>query len=50
MTLLALLQRAASFQADAPVGIGIEWLTIAAVIVPAVLLVALVYWGSQQTV
>ena len=35
---IALLQRAASFQADAPVGTGIEWLTLAAIFVPAVLL------------
>ena len=47
---IALLQRAASFQADAPVGTGIEWLTLAAIFVPAVLLVVLVYWGAQETV
>jgi len=50
MALALLAQKAASFQADAPVGIGIEWLTLAAVIVPAVLLVALVYWGVQETI
>ena len=47
---IALLQRAASFQADAPVGTGIEWLTLAAIFAPAVLLVVLVYWGAQETV
>ncbi|WP_251922399.1 hypothetical protein [Salinibacter ruber] len=47
---IALFQRAASFQADAPVGTGIEWLTLAAIFVPAVLLVVLVYWGGQETV
>ncbi len=50
MLSIALLQRAASFQADAPVGTGIEWLTLAAIFVPAVLLVVLVYWGAQETV
>jgi hypothetical protein len=46
----ALLQTAVSFQADAPSGTGLEWLTIASVVVPAVVLVALVYWGAQETV
>jgi hypothetical protein len=50
MILPALLQNAASFQANAPLGTGLEWLTLAAIIVPAVVLVALVYWGSQNTV
>jgi len=50
MLVLALLQRAASFQANAPVGTGIEWLTLAALFVPAVLLVMLVYWGASETV
>ena len=46
----ALPQNAASFQTNAPVGTGIEWLTLAAIFVPAVLLVGLVYWGAQNTV
>ncbi|WP_198598570.1 hypothetical protein [Salinibacter altiplanensis] len=46
----ALLQTAAQFQANAPVGMGIEWLTLAALFVPAVFLVVLVYWGAQTTV
>lgn len=50
MLLVALLQRAASFQANAPAGTGIEWLPLAAVLVPAVLLVMLVYWGANETV
>jgi ABC-type arginine transport system permease subunit len=50
MLIPALLQAAASFQADAPQGTGLEWLTIAAIGVPAVVLVALVYWGAQETV
>jgi hypothetical protein len=33
-----------------PSGTGLEWLTIASVVVPAVVLVALVYWGAQETV
>jgi hypothetical protein len=44
------LQEAATFQANAPVGTGLEWLTVGSVVIPAVLLVVLVYWGAQETV
>jgi hypothetical protein len=44
------LQETATFQANAPVGTGLEWLTVGSVVVPAVLLVVLVYWGAQETV
>lgn len=44
-----LLQRSAAFQSDAPLGTGLEWLTIAAVAVPAVLLVVLVYLSRSQS-
>ncbi len=47
---LLLLQRTASFGADAPLGTGLEWMTVAAVAVPAFLLVALVYLGQKDTV
>ncbi len=50
MLAATVLQNAVSFQANAPSGTGLEWLTLAAIILPAVLLVALVYWGGQQTV
>jgi hypothetical protein len=55
MTILTLLlnrlpQRSTAFVADAPAGIGLEWMTIAAVVVPALVLVGLVYAGAQQTV
>lgn len=51
MGLLAtVLQRSAAFQPNAPVGTGLEWLTLGAVLVPAVLLVVLVYLGRQETV
>ena len=50
MLATVLLQESASFQANAPVGTGIEWLTLGSVLVPAVLLVFLVYWGAQETV
>lgn len=46
----ALLQRTAAFQANAPSGTGLEWLTIVSLLLPAVLLVFLVYWGAQETV
>jgi hypothetical protein len=45
-----MLQQAATFQANAPAGTGLEWLTVGSVVVPAVLLVVLVYWGAQETV
>jgi hypothetical protein len=47
---VTVLQETASFQANAPVGTGLEWLTLGSVVVPAVLLVFLVYWGAQETV
>ena len=47
---LAVLQRAASFLPDAPLGTGLEWMTIAAILLPALLLVLLVYVGQQNTV
>lgn len=51
MVLVAtILQQATSFQANAPVGTGLEWLTIGSVLLPAILLVFLVYWGASETV
>ncbi|MFO8098229.1 MAG: hypothetical protein R6T83_01245 [Salinibacter sp.] len=44
-----LAQQSAAFVADAPTGTGLEWMTLAAVIVPALVLVALVYAGSHRT-
>jgi hypothetical protein len=46
----AMLQETATFQANAPVGTGLEWLTLGSVLIPGVLLVILVYWGAQETV
>ena len=46
----SILQKTISFQANAPVGTGLEWLTVGSVLLPAVLLVVLVYWGEQETV
>lgn len=48
LLLSTLLQRSAAFQPDAPLGTGLEWLTISAVVVPAVLLVVLVYVGRSR--
>jgi hypothetical protein len=42
--------QAGDYVAGAPSGTGLEWMTIAAVIVPALVLVALVYAGRQRTV
>ncbi|MFB6248943.1 MAG: hypothetical protein ABEL97_10285 [Salinibacter sp.] len=47
---LLLLQRTAAFGSGAPLGTGLEWMTVAAVVLPAVLLVLLVYAGSRTTV
>jgi hypothetical protein len=44
---LLLLQRSAAFAADAPLGTGLEWMTVGAVLLPALLLVVLVYAGRD---
>jgi hypothetical protein len=44
-----LLQSTSTFTAEAH-GTGLEWMTIASVVVPAVLLVVLIYLGSKSTV
>lgn len=53
MTLLSgvstLPQRAAAFGMDAPLGTGLEWMTVAAVVLPALVLVVLVYLGPGKT-
>jgi hypothetical protein len=43
-------QRSAAFVPDAPLGTGLEWMTVSAVLLPALLLVVLVYLGSSDTV
>lgn len=48
-TLMLLLQ-SAPFQSGAPLGTGLEWLTVASVLVPALVLIALVYQGRHTTV
>jgi len=50
IVLSQLLQRTVSFGADAPLGTSLEWMTVAAVVLPAVLLVVLVYVGRRDTV
>ncbi|MEM1041203.1 MAG: hypothetical protein AAGI91_01100 [Bacteroidota bacterium] len=35
---------------DVPVGIGLEWMPVASIIVPIVLLLAIVWYGSRSTV
>jgi hypothetical protein len=47
---LAVLQRTAAFVPEAPLGTGLEWMAIAAVLLPALLLVLLVYAGQRNTV
>lgn len=45
-----LLQKTATYAPDAPLGTGLEWMTVAALLVPALLLVGLVYLGRHGTV
>ncbi|MFB6273345.1 MAG: hypothetical protein ABEL51_10680 [Salinibacter sp.] len=45
-----MLQTSIVFDASAPTGTGLEWLTVASIAVPAVLLVVLVYLGAEETV
>jgi len=40
----------AAFSTEASLGTGLEWMTIAAVLLPALLLVVLAYLGRQNTV
>lgn len=47
MAMLLLLQNAASYPS---VSTGLEWMTVASVVVPAILLVVLIYLGSKKTV
>lgn len=49
-TVPPMLQRTAAFSAEAPLGTGLEWMTVAAVIVPALVIIALVYLGRDGTV
>jgi len=48
--LAALPQRAAAFVEGAPQGTGLEWMPYMSVLVPAVLIIGLVWAGSKQTV
>lgn len=45
MTLLPALQ-----VADVPHGVGLEWMPILSILVPAVLLIVIIYLGSKNTV
>jgi len=50
LTALTLLQQSAAVGSDAPLGTGLEWMTVWAVLLPAVLLLVLVYLGNRETV
>jgi hypothetical protein len=43
-------QSSVLFDAAAPAGTGLEWLTVGSILIPAVLLVVLVYVGAENTV
>lgn len=49
-SLVVLLQTTTSTFNTAAQGTGLEWLTIAAVVVPAVLCAVLVYLGTKSTI
>lgn len=49
-TLVLFVQQTTDFTPGAPHGTGLEWMTIAAVVVPALLVVLLVYVGSRTAV
>ena len=44
---LLLIQQRTAFGIDAPHGTGLEWMTVGAIVVPALLLIVLVYLGQQ---
>lgn len=48
LAFLALLQEAAPMPSSSPT--GLEWMVVASVVVPAVLLAVLIYLGSKTTV
>lgn len=48
--LLVALRQVAELESSAPVGTGLEWMTVGSVVIPAVLLIFLIYAGIQQTV
>lgn len=50
LLVLLLFQQGAGVVPNAPLGTGLEWMTLAAVLVPALLLVVLVYVGAEKTV
>jgi len=50
VTFLGAVAQHSDFAAGAPSGTGLEWMTIASVVLPALLLVALAYVGRQSTV
>lgn len=47
---LWMAQSSVVFDATAPAGTGLEWLIVGSVLIPAVLLVVLVYVGAESTV
>lgn len=50
VVLSLLFQQSANFNVDAAHGTGLEWMTVGSVVLPALLLILLVYLGRGQTV
>ena len=50
LSVAAQMQRPGAFQAGAPEGTGLEWMPIASIVVPAFVLIGLVWAGSKETV
>jgi hypothetical protein len=48
--LAAVQQRPGAFDAGAPQGTGLEWMPIASIVLPALVVITLVWAGSKQTV
>jgi hypothetical protein len=40
----------ASQLAEVPYGVGLEWLVLVSILLPALLLIVLLYFGSKNTV
>lgn len=50
LMLLGRLQQGADFLPEATLGTGLEWMVLSSVILPALVLILLVYLGPQETV
>ncbi len=47
--LLSILQQRSDFEVAAPHGVGLEWMVLASIIIPAIVFSVIVYLGRDQT-